>query len=799
MFVFDKNAHACLSNQYNIDDDIEIYDDHIDLIGAHVKVNSGEFKGCLAIINERQSFRHVQIADPSHPNKRNVPKVSMMTNPVLIADVEILSPAPAPPAGRAPPTTFAQASIMKYMGAEVRVRVGDMAGFIGTVAKVIVGDWYITDNPVITNAFRANKFDILRYPPGYAAAKKLLADEQERRRAEREEKISAREKKRAEREKTRVEREKKRVEREKERAGKDRHRVERENKLADREKKRADQEKKRGTQEEKQDETEESADDDGEPSGTTSRKKKKREEQRNSVRSLAAAPAIIETSSEPDSLVGATILITQGTHAGKTGVVVERKSMRRLQLDTLPHHLRFEDVTVLEYADNAKAIAGGSSNSFTPDQNDFAQRYQRYMGARVKVAQDVEPRECAGVEGRVIRVVILGDWYITDNPEMPAAFTRAKFDVIKYPPAYVENKEDGTDEDEAHVGDAHEQEEGAEYVDMNEDESSNNYGSLKRKNLVDDDEEGDVLMKGDDINENNNGHLDSNSTGGEYDPGSTGGDYDPGSLDQESSKAGQHADNIHDQNDLIDRAVTGDDDDLGGHHSHAIDQEDGTTPPPFDPLVGASVYIDRGKFLGHSGTILKREARGWCTVSGMPIKIKINSFAVIDDGKVDMGAVEAFSRQFPSVMPRVIKPATVAGKRKFSEQDMIGDGNYARRATKHPHISNVSQSTSQPVLNPILLQEIPASLRYLPPDTEIEIFNRKTGRIMRGKDAVLLKDLSRELMAHSEYEPIVPPPRPSSKSRSVLFVAHICGTLCYNLAVHNYISHLSSTSHNYKA
>jgi hypothetical protein len=114
---------------------------------------------------------------------------------------------------------------------------------------------------------------------------------------------------------------------------------------------------------------------------------------------------------------------------------------------------------------------------------------------------------------------------------------------------------------------------------MNEDESSNNYGSLKRKNLVDDDEEGDVLMKGDDINENNNGHLDSNSTGGEYDPGSTGGDYDPGSLDQESSKAGQHADNIHDQNDLIDRAVTGDDDDLGGHHSHAIDQEDGTTPP----------------------------------------------------------------------------------------------------------------------------------------------------------------------------------------------------------------------------
>ena len=515
---------------------------------------------------------------------------------------------------------------------------------------------------------------------------------------------------------------------------------------------------------------------------------------------VAAAPAIVDTSSEPESLVGATILITQGTYAGKTGVIVEKKSMPRLQLDTVPHHLRFEDVTILEYADNSNTIASGISNGCTPEQNDFAQRYQRYMGARVKVVQNVEPREYAGVEGRVIKVAILGEWYITDNPDMPVAFTRAKFDVINYPPAYVENNEDETDEDEAHVGDDHEKgkEEGAEYVDRNEDESSNNDGGLKRKRWVDDEEEGDVLMMGDDINENNNGDLDNNNTGGEYDQGSTGGEYDPGSLVQENSNAGQHADNSHDQNDLIDRAVAGEDDDLGAHQSHANDQEDGNPPPPSDPLVGATVYIDHGKFQGHSGTILKRESRGWCTVSGMPNKIQINSFAVVDDGKVDMGAVEAFSRLYPSVMPRVMKPSKAAGKRTFSETDIIGDGDYARRATKQPHISNVSQSTAPPLLNPILLQEIPASLSHLPPDTEIEIFNRKTGKIMRGKDAILLKDLSKELMEHCEYEPIVPP-RPSSESRYVLFVAQICGTLCCNLAVHNYISHLSSTSLNYKA
>ena len=776
-----------LHAEYNVDD-IEIYDDHIDLTGAHVKVNSGEFKGCTATINERQSFRHVQIADFSHSDKRNFPKVSMGES-VWFADVEIVTPAPAPPPGRAPPTTFLQASTMKYMGAKVRVLPSDpdRAGAVGIVAKVIVGDWYITDNPGITNAFRASKFDILRHPPGYAAAKKRLADEQERRRAEREKKLSAREKKRTEREEKIVVREKKRVEREKQRADKERRRAERDKQLADQEKKCADQEKKLVAQEKKQDEPEESADDatndDGKPSGTKSRKKTKREGQSNSARGgppiVAAAHAIVDTSLEPDSLVGATILITQGTHAGKKGVVVEKKSMRRLQLDTVPDHLRFEDVTILEYADNANAIVSGISNGCTPEQNDFAQRYQRYMGARVKVVQDVERREYAGVEGRVIRLVILGNWYITDNPEMPVAFTRAQFDVVKYPPAYVENNEDGTDEDEAHVGDDHEQgkEKGAEYVERNEDERSNNDGSLKRKILVDDDEEGDVLMKGDDNNENNNGDLDSNNTGGEYDPGSTGGEYDPGSLDEESSKAGQHADNSHDQNNLIDMAVTREDNGFGAHCSHANDQEDGTPPPPFDPLVGASVYIDRGKFQGHSGTILKREARGWCTVSGMPIKIKINSFAVVDDGKVDMGAVETFSRQYPSVMPRVIKSATVAGKRKFSEKDMIGDGDYASRATKHTHISNVSQSTAPPVLNPILLQEIPASLHHLPPDTEIEIFNRKTGKVMRGKDAILLKNLTKELMAHSEYEPIVPPRPSSNKSRYALFVAHICGTI----------------------
>ncbi len=129
---------------------------------------------------------------------------------------------------------------------------------------------------------------------------------------------------------------------------------------------------------------------------------------------------------------------------GQTRVVIERRSLQRLQLDTVPEPLRFEDVTVLEYANNARTI---ESNVSTPEQADFAQHYQQYTGARVKVIQAMKSREYAVVEGRVMRVVVLGDWYITDNPDMQVAFTRDKFDIVKFHPASVKIIEDPIDED----------------------------------------------------------------------------------------------------------------------------------------------------------------------------------------------------------------------------------------------------------------------------------------------------------------------------------------------------------------
>ena len=51
---------------------------------------------------------------------------------------------------------------------------------------------------------------------------------------------------------------------------------------------------------------------------------------------------------------------------------------------------------------------------------------------------------------------------------------------------------------------------------------------------------------------------------------------------------------------------------------------------------------------------------------------------------------------------------------------------------------------------------IPKDLRNLPPNFKVEIFNRMTGQVMSGADAIAMKDLPDMLREHAEYEPIVP-------------------------------------------
>ena len=98
-------------------------------------------------------------------------------------------------------------------------------------------------------------------------------------------------------------------------------------------------------------------------------------------------------------------------------------------------------------------------------------------------------------------------------------------------------------------------------------------------------------------------------------------------------------------------------------------------------------------------------------------------------------------------------------RRKITSGGMIyrqqQGADISQERTAEEYLPNVQDN--EPALDPVLLQQLPKGLRSLPSNTKIEVFNRRTGKIMKGDKAILLKDLPRELIDHAEYEPIVPP------------------------------------------
>ena len=53
---------------------------------------------------------------------------------------------------------------------------------------------------------------------------------------------------------------------------------------------------------------------------------------------------------------------------------------------------------------------------------------------------------------------------------------------------------------------------------------------------------------------------------------------------------------------------------------------------------------------------------------------------------------------------------------------------------------------------------VPKAARHLPLESKVDIFDRKTGRVLSGRSAVSVRDLASVLRTHASYEPIVPPP-----------------------------------------
>ena len=115
---------------------------------------------------------------------------------------------------------------------------------------------------------------------------------------------------------------------------------------------------------------------------------------------------------EERTLIGATIRIKKGQSKGLIGTITEKRTIRRLKLDTITAPMDFDNVQIVEYTEDANR----------------QDEYQKYAGAKVRV---IAPHPEEGKLGTVVKV-IAGDWYITDNPEIHTAFPSHKFDILKY-------------------------------------------------------------------------------------------------------------------------------------------------------------------------------------------------------------------------------------------------------------------------------------------------------------------------------------------------------------------------------
>uniref|UniRef100_A0A7S4J7W1 KOW domain-containing protein n=1 Tax=Odontella aurita TaxID=265563 RepID=A0A7S4J7W1_9STRA len=89
----------------------------------------------------------------------------------------------------------------------------------------------------------------------------------------------------------------------------------------------------------------------------------------------------------------------------------------------------------------------------------------------------------------------------------------------------------------------------------------------------------------------------------------------------------------------------------------------------------------------------------------------------------------------------------------------------SRYRRRHPPSSSLGRPPPMP---PVLLHPdddvdaIPAALRHLRPDDRVDVFDRTTGKIQTGSEAVRVRDLPRVLRGNAALEPIVPPP-PAAK------------------------------------
>jgi len=196
----------------------------------------------------------------------------------------------------------------KYIGEQVRiVKHHKDKDVVGTVKKIIYGDYYITDNPDIKGAVRKG-YEVLEYPPGFNDMRDS---------SEEEEKLKE---------------------------------VADDGKMDD---VKTDEKSSENLEEVVEENNKKSSLTDSSGEDAKANDKQQEEEDSNVIQvvpTIATAAAASFSTSSPSmpkreqNLIGATIRIKKGRYAGLVGVINERQNIRRIQLDSLPLPVKFDDI-----------------------------------------------------------------------------------------------------------------------------------------------------------------------------------------------------------------------------------------------------------------------------------------------------------------------------------------------------------------------------------------------------------------------------------------------------------------------
>jgi len=328
-----------------------------DLTGATIRITSNKFKGLTGIITERRTYQHAfiecdqkqQLIDPVH-----ISDIEIITHPPKSTESELTSTIDVPEKKKKKKKMDLESSQVmaqeivaikeKYIGALVRIVNDNKDNVVGTVKKIIYGDYYITDNPDIKGAVRKG-YEVLEYPPGFNGMRDGNEEEEK-----------LKEVADAKTDEGKMDDDAKTDEKSSENL--EEVVEEKVNKKPSSDPSGEDAKSSENLEEvvEENNKKPSSTDSSGEDAKANDKQEEEEEEEEEDsnviqvVPPIAAAVASSFSTSLPNmpkreqNLIGATIRIKKGRYAGLVGVINERQNIRRIQLDSLPLPVKFDDI-----------------------------------------------------------------------------------------------------------------------------------------------------------------------------------------------------------------------------------------------------------------------------------------------------------------------------------------------------------------------------------------------------------------------------------------------------------------------